>query len=124
MQPISNIILYLSEDKFIKRVADGYKRHELIVADLMRSKESILALSYSSLKRSDIESLLYSQKDNSYQHLLVIDEESKTIRGVISSNDIARQLRLDIDVSFSNFAQTYESAILGHKVSMRKLKVA
>ncbi len=114
----------LSEDKFIKRVADGYKRHELIVADLMRSKESILALSYSSLKRSDIESLLYSQKDNSYQHLLVIDEESKAIRGVISSNDIARQLRLDIDVSFSNFAQTYESAILGHKVPMRKLKVA
>ena len=107
----------LSEDMFIKHVAGGYKRSELIVADLMRPKESLLALSYSSLKRSDIESLLYSQKENHYQHLLVIDEESMTIRGVISSNDVARQLRLNIDVSFSSFSQTYDSVILGHKAA-------
>lgn len=114
----------LSEDVFIKQVANGFDRSELMVADLMRSKEMLLALSYKSLLHSDIESLLFSQRNNKLQHLLVIDEDTKAIRGLVSSNDVARQLRLDIDVGFSSFAQTYESAILGHKEHTRKLKVA
>ncbi|QRV24105.1 CBS domain-containing protein [Marinomonas foliarum] len=114
----------LSEDVFIKQVANGFDRSELMVADLMRSKEVLLALSYTSLQHSDIESLLFSQRNNKLQHLLVIDEETKAIRGLVSSSDVARQLRLDIDVGFSSFEQTYESAILGHKEHSRKLKVA
>ena len=114
----------LSEDVFIKQVANGFQRSELMVADLMRAKEILLALSYTSLKHSDIESLLFSQRNNKLQHLLVIDEDTKAIRGLISSNDVARQLRLDIDVAFSSFAQTYQSAILGQKEPAKKLKVA
>jgi CBS domain containing-hemolysin-like protein len=114
----------LSEDALIKLVAEGYKRSEIMVADLMRAKEDLLALSYTSLKNSDIESLLYSQRENSLQHLLVIDENTKTIRGLISSNDIVRQLRLDVDVAFSSFEHTYYSAILGQKFQSKKLKVA
>lgn len=114
----------LSEDALIKKVANGYKRSELMVEDLMRTKESLLALSYTSLKNSDIESLLYSQRENKLQHLLVIDEETKTIRGLISSNDIVRQLRLDINIAFSSFKHTYQSAILGEKFHSRDLKVA
>jgi CBS domain containing-hemolysin-like protein len=114
----------LSEDALIKRVAEGYKRSELMVADLMRPKEELIALSYTSLKNSDIESLLYSQRENPLQHLLVIDEDSKTIRGLISSNDVVRQLRLDVDVAFSSFEHTYHSAILGQTFQSKKLQVA
>ncbi|MEP7730922.1 CBS domain-containing protein [Marinomonas primoryensis] len=114
----------LSEDVFIKQIANGFKRSELMVADLMRAKEELLALSYTSLKNSDIESLLFSQRHNLLQHLLVIDEDTKAIRGVISSNDVVRQLRLDVDVAFSSFAYTYQSAILGQKDHAKKLKVA
>ncbi|MEP2617208.1 MAG: CBS domain-containing protein [Marinomonas sp.] len=114
----------LSEDALIKMVAEGYQRSELMVADLMRPKEDLLALSYASLKNSDIESLLYSQRENPLQHLLVIDENTKTIRGLISSNDIVRQLRLDVDVAFSSFEHTYHSAILGQKFQAKRLKVA
>ncbi|WOD07357.1 CBS domain-containing protein [Marinomonas sp. GJ51-6] len=114
----------LSEDALIKMVAEGYQRSELMVADLMRPKEELLALSYASLKNSDIESLLYSQRENPLQHLLVIDENTKTIRGLISSNDIVRQLRLDVDVAFSSFEHTYHSAILGQKFQAKRLKVA
>ncbi|MCV2403151.1 CBS domain-containing protein [Marinomonas sp. C2222] len=114
----------LSEDALIKRVAEGYKRSELMVADLMRPKEELIALSYNSLKNSDIESLLLSQRENPLQHLLVIDEDSNTIRGLISSNDIVRQLRLDVDVAFSSFASTYRSAILGQKFQSKRLKAA
>jgi CBS domain containing-hemolysin-like protein len=114
----------LSEDVFIKQIANGFKRSELMVADLMRAKEGLLALSYTSLRNSDIESLLFSQRHNLLQHLLVIDEDTKAIRGVISSYDVVRQLRVDVEVTFSSFAYTYQSAILGHKDHAKKLKVA
>ncbi|MEO9274279.1 CBS domain-containing protein [Marinomonas sp. 5E14-1] len=114
----------LSEDALIKMVAEGYQRSELMVADLMRPKEDLLALSHTSLKNSDIESLLYSQRENPLQHLLVIDENTKTIRGLISSNDIVRQLRLDVDVSLSSFKHTYHNAILGQNFQAKRLKVA
>ncbi|AEF54756.1 CBS domain-containing protein [Marinomonas posidonica] len=114
----------LSEDVFIRQVADGYQRSELLVADLMRPKEVLLALSYKSLKNSDIESLLFSQRNNHYQHLLVIDEATKAIRGLVSSNDVARELRLDIDVSFSSFQQVYKIALEEDKKVAQKLRVA
>lgn len=114
----------LSEDIFIRKVADGYQRSELLVADLMRPKEVLLALSYKSLKNSDIESLLFSQRNNPYQHLLVIDESTKAICGLVSSNDVARELRLDIDVSFSNFQQIYKIALEEDKKTSQKLRVA
>ncbi|RBO82900.1 CBS domain-containing protein [Marinomonas aquiplantarum] len=114
----------LSEDVFIRKVADGYQRSELLVTDLMRSKETLLALSYNSLKNSDIESLLFSQRNNPYQHLLVIDETTKAIRGLVSSNDVARELRLDIDVSFSSFQQIYTIALDEDKKATQKLRVA
>ncbi|MBJ7554006.1 CBS domain-containing protein [Marinomonas spartinae] len=114
----------LSEDAFIKHVANGYARSELLVADLMKPKDKVLALSYASLKNSDIESLLYSQRETEGQHLLVIDEETKTIRGLVSASDIARQLRLDIDVAFSSFKNIYKIALLGEKYNSKKLRVA
>ncbi|MGR0279769.1 CBS domain-containing protein [Marinomonas dokdonensis] len=114
----------LSEEAFIKHIAKGFKRSEILVADLMRSKEDLLALSFTSLQKADIESLLFSQKDNFQQHLLVLDEESKKIRGLISSNDVARQLKLDLDVASSNFANTYHIAIHGTTRHEHKLRVA
>ncbi len=114
----------LSEEAFIKHIAKGFKRSEILVADLMRSKDDLLALSFTSLQKADIESLLFSQKDNFQQHLLVLDEESKKIRGLISSNDVARQLKLDLDVASSNFANTYHIAIHGTTRHEHKLRVA
>ena len=115
----------LSEEAFIKQVAKGYSRSELLVADLMRPKEGLLALSYSSLKNADIKSLLYSQRTNELQHLLVIDENSNTIRGLVSSSDVARQLKLDIDVTFSSFLNIYKITLLGQvHTATSKLQVA
>lgn len=96
----------------------------MLVVDLMRPKEALIALSYSSLKKCDIESLLFSQRNNTFQHLLVLDEDGKSIRGVISSNDIARQLRLDIDVFCSSFAEIYQKAIISKNKGSEARQVA
>ncbi|RNF49996.1 CBS domain-containing protein [Marinomonas hwangdonensis] len=114
----------LTEDVFIKHIANGFRRNELLVSDLMRPKESLIALSYSSLKKSDIESLIFSQRNNMFQHLLVMDEDIRSIRGIISSNDVARQLRLDVDIACSNFAQIYEKAITSNNKRSEERQVA
>ena len=99
----------LSEEAFVKQIAAGYVREELLTIDLMRTKEELLAVSYKSLLGSDVESLINSQKSNSYQHILVVDEETMSVRGLISANDIVRKLQLNIDVSTStSFAKLYD----------------
>ncbi|MCC4275170.1 MAG: hypothetical protein DSY86_07555 [Marinomonas sp.] len=114
----------LSDEAFVKHVAEGYVRSELLAIDLMRSKEDILAVSYKSLSNSDIESLIVSQKHNTYQHLLVVDESDMSIRGLVSANDIVRQLKLNIDVATStSFAKLND--ILEHEyANSKRLRVA
>ena len=114
----------LSDEAFVKRVAEGYVRSELLTIDLMRPKEELLAVSYKSLSNSDIESLIFSQKNNHYQHLLVVDESDMSIRGLVSANDIVRQLQLNIDVSTStSFAKLND--ILEHEYAhSKRLRVA
>ncbi|MBM6549938.1 CBS domain-containing protein [Marinomonas ostreistagni] len=99
----------LSEEAFVKQIAAGYVRDELLAIDLMRAKDDLLAVSYKSLLSSDVESLIYSQKANTYQHILVVDEETMSVRGLVSANDIVRKLKLNIDVSTStSFAKLYD----------------
>lgn len=114
----------LSEEAFIKQAAQGYLRDELLAIDLMRAKDQLLAVSYKSLKNSDIESLIYSQKANQYQHLLVVDEETKAIRGLISANDIVRQLKLNVDVSTSTSFAKLHNLLEGEYANSKRLRVA
>ncbi|SBS32005.1 CBS domain protein [Marinomonas aquimarina] len=114
----------LSDEAFIKRIAEGYVRDELLVIDLMRPKEDLLAVTYKSLSNSDIESLVLSQKSNAHQHLLVVDDETMSIRGLVSANDIVRQLQLNIDVATStSFAKLND--VLEHEYAdSKRIRVA
>lgn len=114
----------LSEEAFVKQIAAGYVRSELLAVDLMRSKDELLAVSYKSLESSDIESLIYSQKSNPFQHLLVVDEETMSVRGLVSANDIVRELQLNIDVATStSFAKLYD--VLEHDYAeSKRIRVA
>lgn len=114
----------LSDEAFIKHIAAGYVRDELLVIDLMRPKEELLAVTYKSLSNSDIESLIVSQKNNDHQHLLVVDEETMSIRGLVSANDIVRQLQLNIDVATStSFAKLND--VLEHEyANSKRIRVA
>lgn len=114
----------LSEEAFIKQAAAGYLRDELLAIDLMRAKEDLLAVSYKSLTNSDIESVIHSQKENTYQHLLVVDEENMSIRGLVSANDIVRQLKLNIDTATSTSFAKLHQVIEGDYANSKRLRVA
>lgn len=114
----------LSEQAFMKHIATGEDRSELLTIDLMRAKEDLLAVSYKSLSNSDIETLVVSQKNNHHQHLLVVDEENNAIRGLVSANDIVRQLQLNIDVSTSTSFAKLNETLESEYADSKRIRVA
>lgn len=98
----------LNQQEILKRVAKGAHREELSAADFMRPKDSLRAFDYHELRRATIRDVVQILKDNEYQHYLVVDRKEHKIRGVISASDLARKLRLDINInSRSSFINVY-----------------
>ncbi|TPE44569.1 hypothetical protein FJM67_16915 [Maribrevibacterium harenarium] len=68
--------------------------------------------------------MINSQKHNPYQHLLVVDEEKQAICGLVSVNDIVRQLRLNVDVSTSTSFEKLHQVIEGEYADSKRLRIA
>ena len=89
----------VGEQQIIQRVSElKIKREELTVHDFMRPKTSIMSFDFSELIRSSVGDVIETLKDYGQHHCLVMDRDSHEIRGVISVSDIARELRLPLDI--------------------------
>ena len=96
----------LSSQEVIKRISQGFNRSELKVADFMRPLSALRAFSWSELQDASIQDVIDSLEHSGQQHCLVVDRKEQEIRGIISASDIARKLKLPIDIhSESNFAR-------------------
>ncbi|TYK67122.1 CBS domain-containing protein [Colwellia echini] len=99
----------------IKREASGIPRAELCVADFMQARNELKAFSYEELQKSSINDVVETLQKRGQQHCIVVDRDSHMIRGIISASDIARKLRIpiniNVDSSFVNiFNALYHSA--------------
>ena len=88
----------LSDQAIMRRIAFGQSRNDILVADLMRPRERIKALAYQQLKHCTIGDVVNTLQSSGEQHCVVIDRESHQIRGVISAQDIARRLRMQLHI--------------------------
>ena len=88
----------LSDQAIMRRVAFGDSRDDILVADLMRPRERIKALAYQQLKQCSIADVVNTLQSSGEQHCVVIDRESHQIRGVISAQDIARRLKVNLHI--------------------------
>ena len=89
----------VGEQQIIQRVSElKVKREELTVHDFMRPKTSLMSFDFSELIRSSVGDVIETLKDYGQHHCLVMDRDSHEIRGVISVSDIARELRLPLDI--------------------------
>jgi CBS domain containing-hemolysin-like protein len=96
----------LNNQEVIKRISQGFRREELTVSDFMRSRDMLMAFSYSELLNASIQDVIDALQASGQQHCLVVDREKHDIRGIISASDIARKLKLPIDIDKgSNFAK-------------------
>ena len=88
----------LDEQHFMALVAQGHSRTDIQVADLMRPKADIMALSLSDLEEAIISDVIRALQLKGQQHCLVVDHTGTQIRGLISASDVARRLRIPIQI--------------------------
>ena len=105
----------LTERKIVSEVAKGSLRDDVLVSDLMISRDSLKAFDFDELKKARVRDVIQSLKGNGLQHCLVVDHHLEQIRGVISSSDIARKLHLPIQIdNLVSFKKIFE-AVRGYK---------
>nr|WP_275974603.1 CBS domain-containing protein [Shewanella algicola] len=99
----------LHNQEILKRVAEGHQREQLKVTDFMIAKDQLKAIDYEDLTYARIGDVIETLQSAGQQHCLVLDRKNHAIRGVLSANDIARRLKLAVDVSTPNsFASIFE----------------
>ncbi|GAB2678091.1 CBS domain-containing protein [Aliiglaciecola sp. 3_MG-2023] len=88
----------ISEQRILAKVTKNQPREEITVTDFMRSKNSLKAFSYEDLRAASVGDVVETLRDNHQQHCLVIDKSNHEIRGLISASDVARILKLPVDI--------------------------
>ena len=89
----------ITEQKILQRVVQlGLPRSELLVVDMMQPKAALQAFDYHELKFASVKDVVDTLQDNGKMHCLIIDKQQHEIRGVISVSDIARTLRVPLDI--------------------------
>ncbi len=103
----------LSTQNIMQHVSKDVKAADLLVSDLMRRREDIIALSYQQLQHCSVGDVLNTLQHNGEPYCVVIDLDSHQIRGVISAREIATRLHVPAPVIEPNptflsiFGQVY-----------------
>jgi len=89
----------LNDEEILKKVASGFERSELSVSDFMCPRRFLYALDYAELEQTQIHTLLEALGGYKRQHCLVVDGQPQRIRGIVSASDVARKIKLPLDLS-------------------------
>ncbi|PKG76275.1 hypothetical protein CXF83_16825 [Shewanella sp. Choline-02u-19] len=85
---------------------------ELLVTDMMIARDQLSALDYQQLSTANVSDVVRSLQENGLHHMLVIDHEQHHIRGLIASNDVARKLKIPINIELPpSFMHIFKTAI-------------
>ena len=82
---------------------DQISREQVQVRHIMLSKFNIRALTFNQLEEAKVGDIMLTLKDSGDQHVVVVDESPagvQRIRGIISSSDISRRLKISFDVMY------------------------
>ncbi len=102
----------LDKQEVMKKVVQGYRREDLRVTDMMRSKQDLKVIDYAELKNAHVSDVISALKRYGHQHCVVVDREKHQIRGLVSASDIARKLKIAIPVHESpKFTELYLAAV-------------
>jgi len=97
----------------VMRGADqsGLRQHELTVAQVMTPRSALHGIDIRDLSSACIGDVLATMKKYGEQHVLVVDQQLGSIRGIVSANDIARRLHVPIVISekANSFSDIYRA---------------
>jgi CBS domain-containing protein len=97
----------------VMRVAEatGLRRSDLAVSHVMVKRQDLHAIDLQALGSARIGDVLATMKSFGDQHVLVIDPDRKSVRGIISAVDIARGLHAPVRITdrANSFADVYRA---------------
>ena len=88
----------VTESAIVQKVSEGTKRAEITVGDMMVGKPNLAALEYQELEYAKISDVINALKNHGRRHYLVVDNETRKIRGIFSASDISRKLKLPLTI--------------------------
>jgi predicted transcriptional regulator len=101
----------LTEQKIQAKVSKSNSRKDVLVKDLMIPKYRLHAFDFDELQNATVNDVLKALDNYKLRHCLVLDRNSHHIRGVISSSDIVRKLKLNMNLGLENtFSSIYQAA--------------
>lgn len=89
----------LGEEAVMRLVAQGQRRTDLQVRDLMMPRAQLVAMDYVTLSGMSTGKLVTLLHREGRSHILVVDRYSRQVRGLISAAELAHRLRLPLEVS-------------------------
>ena len=89
----------LREERLMRRIANGERREEIRVHDLMTHRREIRALAADDLEHATVADVLQSLRDDGKRFCLVVDHDVHEIRGLISATEVARRLLGSVDLA-------------------------
>ncbi|MDP5032749.1 MAG: CBS domain-containing protein [Paraglaciecola sp.] len=95
---IVNLADLMSRKVLMTANQKGVKRSEIALTDVMVKVSDLHAVKLQKVQGSSIGDILATMRNLGEQHLLVYDND-KHIRGVISAVDIGRALRIPLDIN-------------------------
>lgn len=100
----------LSKQELVRWVSNGYHRDELTVRDLMHGKDELHTLLYSDVEKASVGDIIDLLKFGGLHYLLIQDDETSELRGVIASSEIQRRLNKPIHIGTgSDFVKIFKA---------------
>jgi CBS domain containing-hemolysin-like protein len=100
----------LSEANLLRKVAAGETRQAIQVAELMKPRHELRALSYSDVERATVKDLIDTLQTNGEHHCLVVNAETHNIRGLIAASDVEKRLHMNLHVDETpTFAEIFQA---------------
>jgi len=88
----------VSEERLLQIVARGTAREDIIAADCMQSRDQLHSVAFDEIQRAKIKDVVETLCSYGQHHCLVTDQKNHEIRGLISVDDIAEFLKLQLDI--------------------------
>ena len=102
----------LDKQEVMKKVVQGYRREDLRVTHMMRSKQDLKVIDYEELKNAHVSDVIAALKKYGHQHCLVVDRVNHQIRGLVSASEIARKLKIAVAVHETpKFTELYLASV-------------
>lgn len=89
----------------------GLPRQELTVAHVMTPKSRLRAIGFDDFSHATVGDILATMHRYGEQHVLVVDTQRESIRGIVSANDIARRMHIPVVICerANSFSDIYKA---------------